>query len=272
MVGLLGILRSGEIWTSHIRYLNDASEQEHLWCLLETRTKSRLLIEQDPVVKQSCESLLSSIRSRSNRDRYVASFSSDGDLLSQWLSYCPSGIGFSIGFKRDPMLGLPQDRDFTKAKIRDNVSLSPVLYMLPDDAALLDRFIDIFVGRELPDMPKMPTIGHPLLDAMFSPGVLTIGLLTNLECRVKDASFSAEKEYRLILDGDDNVQFRAGKSMLIPYRTYDFRTEYSKGIDKIIVGPCPNPKMSRDSLQKQLDVLGYSGVEIATSAIPYRNW
>lgn len=88
----------------------------------------------------------------------------------------------------------------------------------------------------------------------------------------EDASFSPEKEYRLILEGDDNVQFRAGKSMLIPYRTYDFWTEHSKGIDQIIVGACPNPTLSRDSLQKQLDVLGYSGVEIATSAIPYRNW
>jgi hypothetical protein len=170
------------------------------------------------------------------------------------------------------MLGLPQDRDFTKAKIRADVSLSPVLYMLPTDSTFLDRFIDIFVGRELQDMPKMPTIGHPLLDAMLSPGALTIGLLTSLECRVKDASFSAEKEYRLILEGDDNVQFRAGRSMLIPYRLYDFWTEWSKGIGKIIVGPCPNPKLSRDSLQKQLDVLGYSGVEIATSAISYRNW
>lgn len=167
------------------------------------------------------------------------------------------------------MLGLPQDRDFTKAKLRGDVSLSPVLYMLPHDSAFLDRFIDVFWGREL---PKMPTIGHPVLDAMLAPGVLTIGLLTSLECRVKDASFSAEKEYRLILEGDDNVQFRAGKSMLIPYRTYDFWTEYSKGIEKIIVGPCPNPKLSRDSLEKQLDVLGYSGVEVATSAIPYRNW
>ena len=170
------------------------------------------------------------------------------------------------------MLGLPQDRDFTKAKLRGDVSLSPVLYMPPVDSAFLDRFIDVFVGRELPNMPKIATVGHPVLDEMLAPGVLTIGLLTSLECRIKDASFSAEKEYRLILEGDDNVQFRAGKSMLIPYRTYDFWTEYSKGIEKIIVGPCPNPKLSRDSLQKQLDILGYSGVEVATSAIPYRNW
>lgn len=80
------------------------------------------------------------------------------------------------------MLGLPQDRDLTKAKIRGDVSLSPVLYMLPDDSAFLDRFIDVFVGQELLDMP---TIGHPLLDAMLSRGVVTIGLLTSLECRVK---------------------------------------------------------------------------------------
>lgn len=170
------------------------------------------------------------------------------------------------------MLGLPQDRDFTKARIRNGVYLSPVLYVPPEDCAFLDRFIDVYIGRELQGMPKLPKIGDPLLDAMLSPGVLTIGLLTGLECRVKDASFSAEKEYRLILEADNDVQFRAGRSMLIPYRTYDFCTEHSKGIGKIIVGPCPNPKLSLDSLQKQLDVLGYSGVEIATSAIPYRNW
>jgi len=203
-------------------------------------------------------------------DHYVTSFSSNGDLLSQWLSYCPSGVGFSIGFKRDPILGLPKDRDFSKAKIRTDISLSPVLYMQPDDSAFLDHFIDIFIGRQVPNVPKM---GDPLLDAMFSPKVLTFGVLTSLECRVKDASFSAEREYRLIMESHkDDVRFRAGKSMLIPYRNYEFWTEDSKGICKIIVGPCPNPKLSRDSLQKLICTLGYSDVEIVTSAIPYRSW
>lgn len=268
--GLLGILESGQLWASHIRYLNDQSEQKHIWSMIESRTAGKHLAENHPDVRNALENLQLYVRNRRIKDTYVTSFSSDGDLLSQWLSYCPLGVGFSIGFKRNVLLGIPKNGDWTKGRMGTGVYLTPVLYMREGDHALLDQIIDLFTGRNL---ELQTNSDDPIVKMLLSPEALSLGALNALEARVKDGSFAAEKECRLVLEGDvGDVRFRAGKSMMIPYRTFPFASEDDKGIGRIIIGPCPSPKLSSESLQKLLNTRGYSGVEISQSSIPYRSW
>jgi hypothetical protein len=98
MEGLLGIVQKRQIWASHIRYLNDRMEQDHIWSVVENRARERLKQTDDPAIKSALETLPADVARRTRTHAYVASFSADGDLLSQWLSYCPDGKGFAIGF------------------------------------------------------------------------------------------------------------------------------------------------------------------------------
>jgi hypothetical protein len=40
---------------------------------------------------------------------FVSSFSERGDQLSQWRAYCPGGKGYSLGFRQNNALFLPQN-------------------------------------------------------------------------------------------------------------------------------------------------------------------
>lgn len=82
--GLLGILKSKEIWASHTQYLNDAREFRHAVGLVKkevegmlkdaTGLRRDLLLEMQEAVKTSIETI----------NVCVCSFSEERDILSQW--------------------------------------------------------------------------------------------------------------------------------------------------------------------------------------------
>jgi hypothetical protein len=106
--GLLGIIRSGNLWATHIRYLNDSQEfidsLRHLKSFIE-EFDEELHGHLDKFLRSAVH--LFSV----NPGAYVLSFTDDsaartndapGDRLSQWRAYCSGGNGFSLGF--DPRL------------------------------------------------------------------------------------------------------------------------------------------------------------------------
>ena len=94
--GLIGILGSSSLWSTHFQSLNDASEMHYgrslAWGLADTAEpgdKRRFLLRTmeiaDSVIVQGATP-------------YVVSFCSSGDLLSQWREYGGRGAGYSIAF------------------------------------------------------------------------------------------------------------------------------------------------------------------------------
>ena len=51
-----------------------------------------------------------------NLTPFVASFSENGDQLSQWRAYCPKGNGFSIGFRYSDLSYLLKTTGFRLVK------------------------------------------------------------------------------------------------------------------------------------------------------------
>jgi Protein of unknown function (DUF2971) len=132
--GLLGILSSKEIWATHIRYLNDASEYNRgleivKACVrdfaidvdrFETETGSKFPIknfqsaEADLVLRETISTSLSLI---DEFNVFVTSFFSNdedalnsgehdiGDVLGQWRGYSGGSAGFSIGFDKSILSG-----------------------------------------------------------------------------------------------------------------------------------------------------------------------
>jgi hypothetical protein len=79
----LSILDSGEMWASHIRYLNDTSEQRLAWRQLKARLLERLesAVAND---REHLETLKALVENPLELDMYILSFAQDaGDRLSQ---------------------------------------------------------------------------------------------------------------------------------------------------------------------------------------------
>jgi hypothetical protein len=127
--GLLGILKSGSIWATHIRYLNDSSEYKHGLDIVKREllefkldAGADLVVEGIPNAKQLMESIIRNAISAAlcfldQTPVFVASFfdspegSPDtcqqdaGDMLGQWRAYSGGSAGFSIGFDKEALAG-----------------------------------------------------------------------------------------------------------------------------------------------------------------------
>jgi len=81
--GLLGILRRKAIWATEIRYLNDAEEYRYAFSKLRERLREG---QYDP---EFVDAITHAADFLHNYSIFVASFSRQGDMLSQWRAYCP---------------------------------------------------------------------------------------------------------------------------------------------------------------------------------------
>lgn len=146
-------------------------------------------------------------------NEFVASFSENGDDLSQWRAYCPGGAGFSIGFNTealntqwiaDPNEGEPKFVGGSLKKVRylgqNELKLSSELDMLLQLAPAIDKGFD----------------GQPVTTEQF-----IIAWLSVISSTFKHPAFRSENEWRLVLSKPHKPmpfqRFRSGKSSIIPY-------------------------------------------------------
>lgn len=122
--GLLGIIESNTLWAFDIRSMNDEQEYFYGRRLAEKQLEAIASKQTDPSARERAHWLLDrlgSINEAIHIPTYVASFSENPDLLSQWRAYCRGG-GFSIGFDAESLRKLASTQGFV---------LEPCIY---DDA------------------------------------------------------------------------------------------------------------------------------------------
>jgi hypothetical protein len=277
MDGLLGIVNSGRIRATDIRYLNDESESKQIWNALRGRLQQRLAGTSGPELANARE-ILDAIENRHASgvfiDVFVASFSELGDSLSQWRAYSSGGIGFSIGFDPSAL----RIQSVTNALSGKPVSvmgrLARVRYVRADDDPSIDSviaaidqhasFMDDNLIKNLPG-PEKP-----------SRGDLFRAVASTMAPVFKNEAFSEEHEWRLILSKSPRPmplkQFRAGKSMLIPYVEAEPTGEGSYFINEVVVGPTPHPALSKKAVESLFKSIGQPQVVVRESMAPYRHW
>jgi hypothetical protein len=114
-VGLVGIARSKKIWATDIRFLNDKKEFQHSLDITHSIIKGFYKVNDDPKKLRGLhvdfiEFLGINLRKEWDPEVYVASFTEEGDLLSQWRGYCSKG-GFSLGFHFDLLSQIANTHD-----------------------------------------------------------------------------------------------------------------------------------------------------------------
>ena len=193
----------------------------------------------------------------------IASFSSDGDSLSQWRSYGNIAIGFDfkwfIGYASETHL-MSVEYDAHKQEQLISLYLSHMCqaYTLDNSMGRLERIEDVYLKTDK---------------------------LIRLVTFFKDAGFKDECEYRMAYIEDKNLfdscglkiapkEFRVSKGKLIPYvKSTDLLTLGEKkstlNICSVVLGPGLN-SLVEQGVREYLDHKGYEDVEIKRSRVPYR--
>ncbi|CAG9209001.1 DUF2971 domain-containing protein [Burkholderia vietnamiensis] len=276
--GLLGIVQKEQIWATHTQHLNDRREYVHALDLVrnEIRSKRKQVSDEEIIraLDEMCDAVEPDVQSI---NVCVASFTEQGDSLSQWRAYGGSNGGFAIGFYGE----------FLKTKAKDESAfLVPCIY----DPARQQEVVTKFVNAVLDEVMAYRNIKESDDEGEFFFWRHGGNLRAYLNCLapvMKDYSFSDEREWRIItrplmcsLEGFD---YRPGKSSVIPFFRFPLaKTSEQAGepnIREVVIGPTLNPTLSASSVGSLLaskrlmsEFTPGGPVRVRESTIPYRAW
>lgn len=243
--GFVGILRDRAIWASSIRHLSDSSEFRYTLELVEKR-----VLAMPKGASGSYGTFLDSYRTAfagmADGTVYVASFSSEGDLLSQWRAYGNPGGTIALGLRRT---GLEE------AASASGYTLTPCLY---------DR------AKQLRELQHAFAAAVALGDTM-GPGLFANRVLS-LAPTMKHRSFLEEAEWRFISPrpAPGDLLFRSSGSLLVPYRVVPLNGEKGFPLSEVVLGPNPHPYENLLAVRLLLAENGLGAARVRQSKAPFR--
>ena len=266
--GLQGIVSSKTIWATEYRFLNDREEFQH------ARTQALSVVEEEPeftgegfpardMIRKAINIALNTGSLHEERLRImVASFSENGDQLSQWGKYASAGTGVSIG--------LDMRRIRPPSDIGTTVTFAPCLYRDADKRSILkavvaqyrstiqkwwDSLVKMVRHDQIEAARQDPEFAWKLIEGhsgeqrqVLAQGHTELQFnLLRIAPLLKHEGFSEEREWRLVLPIEairlpsrHPFQFRATPNTLVPYIAYPLNKENQEGpitCRSVIVGP-----------------------------------
>jgi hypothetical protein len=269
--GLLGIVDSGVLWASDVRYMNDSAEMKHTADLIREEVTRRMASghKNPKLLNQFLDWI--SYRITNGHMLFGASFRSNGNLLSQWRSYSALGKGVSLGFDQNCILQCARNQLFQVGKC---------IYDPTDQLNLIGQVVDAIEvlaeghGENIDEKKRKPSQSYYDIFEKIESDLLRIAAL------LKHPSFQEEEEWRIVSPVITDyvtspVLFREGTSMLVPYFEFNLRPSQGESItlEHIFLGPTPNINLSMNSLTLYLSKKGIKPkAGISYCQIPYRQW
>jgi len=264
--GLVGIISSGALWATDLRFVNDATELDHaLESMLSAVGRARERFS-SPAQLMLLDRLAAVIANKEGFPSvHSVSFSANGDLLSQWRAYGGSGRGYAIGFATSDLLP-----DFGYGIPAGGGSIHRVIY----DSAAQDNLLVgvIALGCEL--IEGINSAGgeiEPVAEGLVRR--LLSGSESGLFYCLKAEGWAEEAEWRTIyaLPADESVpiEFRTVGGIPVPYLALE---DNRKGlpIRKVVLGPSTPAEIAETAVTSLLSHYGYPEVQIQRSRLPLR--
>ena len=260
--GLIGILRGKAMYATDAAYLNDS--EEVIYAINLAKKYFRNHHTKDPRFMTEVNKILEKASGHAGHlPVYVASFSEEPDLLSQWRGYCPNGPGFALSLSADRMMTLGQTHDWEIFKC---------IYDEDEQVEVFKRMLD-----------EAGSVTSPLKGF---PTEVAFGLLLLYFASVfKHPKFKEESEWRatkrtggspIVLPGKPVIppNVRPGSSMLIPYIPFPVTRKPTEAIElsQLVVGPTPHPSLAVRAVNALLNEYKVVCAEVSSSEIPFRNW
>jgi hypothetical protein len=283
--GIIAVAQNKHLWATSIRHLADAKEFSYAHEMLADALKARAgVCAQDVVatvdvllfqLTHAWQSKLSF--SGSLGSIFVTSFSSEGDLLSQWRAYCPGG-GYALGFRTEVLVNLATDQGF---------ELRQCSYNVDEHRRECDE-IAAAVIKAVAEVPK--EIRQSLVGTPARPSMEAVGFLYPIQQQMvgeiqmhapvwKHPSFREEAEWRLVsVYRDRRIKFRPGRTAIVPYVEFRIDGNAAKAgdlfavLNNTVVGPCPEPELAVGSAMDLLEESKIALQNFMVSSTPYRSW
>lgn len=258
----LGLASNKEIWGSKIQFLNDDQEfVEYINFFIRTALDNIVV---DEVTQKFCDKLIDRIDRVRSGNIYVASFSAEGDKLSQWRGYCPD-TGYAMGFDRE----LLSDH-FTS----NGYNFEQAVYELPKRDEIVKSLMNLY---ELYRGSGMSTATEDELDRFFSPFTLN---LAKEAPRYKHQGFHEENEWRVytnLTKWDDSLvdvavvrgALRPIMKFPLPIITINGTGNIDIGLRTVHIGPGKDSQLREDAIRILLRRKGVSYDRLIKSSLPY---
>ena len=208
---------------------------------------------------------------------YVASFSADPDVLSQWRAYASDGLGYAVGFSSAAQL-VPKEHPEWYQPPR----LRKVVYEQENQGAIL-RPVVAECLRLLDGLAAEPPTA--IEEAMAVARGTVAALVSELYAVIKNPGFAQENEWRCVFWNHapggylEPLKFRSTRFGVTPYVELGWTDEsgypVKPPIKRLVLGP-RLPKESEGAAYMLLLSNGYSAgcgeleAEIARSRVSYR--
>lgn len=246
--GLCGIINESTLRLGNIYFQNDSSEMHEALNIFKESFRKRKYkylknTDKEKIINYVENSIINKI--------CLMSFTSDGDMLSQWRSY--SGFnGFSLGFDSKYLQSLGND-----------LQLASCVYIKKEQIELMEEFIDeTFSDYEHneKDIISEANIGAKAFSNLYFP-------------IIKNRYFSEEKEWRIIkidIDASNKNYIVTADSKMRVYANY--KLDIPRVVKKIIIGPCSDKLLQEAFVRELLIKNNYTNIDkmIGFSKIPYR--
>lgn len=259
--GLCGILEKRSLWATHIRFLNDAREFHHATEL----AKSELAKASTYAQKKVADKLLELLGSMSGTT-WVASFSEEGDLLSQWRAYCPRG-GYSMAFAPDALRSLAEANALAFAKcIYERKMQETMISELV--AASYVAASEYTTELEPAPLTEDDRLRH-FAARWFFPRIQRLASL------MKNPAFREEAEWRLIAGlyrPHITPDYRIRGAMVVPHRTLHFPEALSTDqvVTSVMIGPGLDYQQAEIGLFFLKQRASVPRLPVSQTAAPYR--
>ena len=265
---LLHILQTRQLWATDTNYLNDRDELVSLFKNIERHIRVQRRKESKYLAEQFRQVGAFDAGFRSNLiglGVYVACFSEDGDVLSQWRAYAADGTGFAIGFNPSELLALQNS---------SSCSLRRMVYGGSDEETIVSRFFSDFAEALVPFADQLETFSwkETSFDSWVQLRIREFLHEFTFEC--KHPAFHEEREWRIMVHAGE-LKYRSTNNRLVPYRLLDMtgtRDSRLMPIKEIVIGPCAPAMETERVLTYLAESLGHghAGIEFRRSISPYR--
>lgn len=280
--GLIGIVRSSQLWATGCEYLNDPQEMSYGIDLAVEVLIDLCRHDCDPI--SNLPAMVQNALGERNvpSSLYVASFCGDGDLLDQWRGYSDAGRGYCIEFDRLAIQLWADNHEASLVPVEYDISIQKQLLRDHLNRALIELRDDLRTSSD-PESSWERAAQNRLC-------IIILALIT----RYKHGAFRAEGERRLIYTlgsiGIENdckrVEHRQGGGFVIPYLPLPLTSASGKAADgeaaasesllpivSVRCGPTTHAFLGKAGIKSLLQRYSYDleMVKIHSSAVPYRS-
>jgi hypothetical protein len=255
--GLLGIVRSGVLWATDYRFLNDSSELSYIFRLAAEVVREEFAGRYSGLAGTFLDYAATASPPYGDVPYYLCCFSELDNSLSQWRAY-GGRQGFSLAFPGDITLHAGYAPN---GKQNPGSTLLKVNYQQKQQKAYISALVNALVELcETPHMRSYDSEAEAI--ASFSP--FFWAQLERASYRFKHPDFEVEQEWRLVAWGSIHEESFRAASTITPYTQFRLfsqsqRNPSSAGLPLMAVrhGPSDLATATMAALDRLLNAYGY---------------